>query len=869
MGDALVHILVVLVAAKVAAEAAERLGVPAVAGEIVAGIAIGPSVLGLVHGDEVLRTLGEIGVLLLLLQVGMEMDLADLRAVGRASLLVAVVGVAAPFVLGAGVSAAFGHGGSTAVFVGAALTATSVGITARVFGDLRALATVEARVVLGAAVADDILGLIILTVVVRAVSEGSVSPASVAGVVVLALLFLVVVGGLGTRYAPALFSRIHRLARSPGTLIGLALAFTLGAAQLATTARLAPIIGAFVAGLSLGRWQQAERVHHELAPLAHVFVPVFFLQIGIDTDLASLGRPEVLGLAAALFGVAVVGKLVSGAAAVGTRADKLSIGLGMLPRGEVGLIFAGLGKEAGVLGPDLYGALLVVVLGTTLVTPPLLAAQLRRSRAGRPAADTGADLLAAALEAALAVETQEPDRALLDRLAAPGDEPLHWDRPAAELLVAVLRRGNARSWRFLEATGVLARALPEVADALDRRRADPLELDVAGLHRWVVVDRLHDVVADPESAVVHARLDQPDLVLLAAFALDAAADEDTPLVVRRLAARLRLGRQAEDETVALVVDRGLLAAAARRLDSTDEGVVLQLAGHLGTVARAAGLYLLSLASGELDRGERMRLDALYELVHHVLAHGGADDRDLVARRRAEAEAMAPDLLVRERVAFTPPGYVLAQEPTVLARQARLLEPLPGRGTAHVEVTPAKEDEWVVDVVCRDRSGLLAVVTGVLADVGADVVQAAAVTWPDGGALESFLVRAPEPPDPEQLRAGIGQALRSPLSSSPTPDVSLAFDDDASPWHTICDVQAPDRPGLLHALAAAFARAGVDVLSVQAATSGGVARDRFELTDSRGHKLDVATRKAIADALATGTRPGRTRRGRERSRRVGT
>jgi Kef-type K+ transport system membrane component KefB len=161
IASVLTDILVVLVAAKVAAEVAERLGVPAVVGEIVAGILVGPSVLGLVSGgDEVVRTLGEIGVILLLLEVGMEMDLAELGRVGRASLLVAGVGVVVPMVLGIGAMHLVGAGGDTALFVGAALTATSVGITARVFGDLRALASVEARTVLGAAVADDVMGLV-------------------------------------------------------------------------------------------------------------------------------------------------------------------------------------------------------------------------------------------------------------------------------------------------------------------------------------------------------------------------------------------------------------------------------------------------------------------------------------------------------------------------------------------------------------------------------------------------------------------------------------------------------------------------------------------------------------------------------------
>ena len=204
----LLDLLIVIAAAKLAAEGAERVGVPAVLGEIVAGILVGPSVLGLVElGGErgvSLGVLAEIGVLLLLVQVGMEMDLAELGRVGRASMLVAVIGVAVPFVAGAGAGVGLGFDTETAIFLGAALTATSVGITARVFGDLRALATIEARIVLGAAVADDVLGLIILTVVVKVVTGDSVTVGVVASTVGLALGFLVLSGVVGhPRRAPA------------------------------------------------------------------------------------------------------------------------------------------------------------------------------------------------------------------------------------------------------------------------------------------------------------------------------------------------------------------------------------------------------------------------------------------------------------------------------------------------------------------------------------------------------------------------------------------------------------------------------------------------------------------------------------------
>src|SRR5438552_771017 len=358
----LLDILIVLVAAKVAAEVAERINVPAVVGEIVAGVIIGPSVLSLVGGDETLKVLGELGVILLLLGVGMEMDLSELGAVGRASMSVAVIGVVLPMLGGYGVATAFGHDSNQSLFIGAACAATSVGITARVFSDLRALATVEARTVLGAAVADDVLGLVILTVVVRLVSEGSVSVFDIAGILLVAVAFLVVTAAVGSRMGPGVFQFLDRNARSAGTLVAAALAFTLAFSELADAAQLAPIVGAFVAGVSLSRSSAADRIQRELAPVGHLFIPVFFLQIGIDAKVGQFARPAVLGIAGALLAVAVLGKLVAALGAIGSPGDKRLIGLGMIPRGEVGLIFATIGLREHILGRDLYAALLLVVL---------------------------------------------------------------------------------------------------------------------------------------------------------------------------------------------------------------------------------------------------------------------------------------------------------------------------------------------------------------------------------------------------------------------------------------------------------------------------------------------------------------------------
>ncbi|NDD87461.1 MAG: hypothetical protein EBZ45_07095, partial [Actinobacteria bacterium] len=267
---------------------------------------------------------------------------------------------------------ALGESTNTALFVGAALTATSIGITARVFGDLRALSTPEARTVLGAAVADDVLGLIILTVVTRIVQQGSVDIATVSSTIGLAVGFLVVSGFIGLAVFPGFLRRIGSASRSSSTIPVVAIALVLAFAVLADLANLAPIIGAFVAGLGLRKVAVHERIERDLSSLGQIFVPVFFLYIGISTDVSSMLDGRVLLVALLLSAIAIVGKLLSAFGALGTTSDKLVIGFGMLPRGEVGLIFATIGLSVGALNDELYGSILVVVLLTTLIAPPLL-----------------------------------------------------------------------------------------------------------------------------------------------------------------------------------------------------------------------------------------------------------------------------------------------------------------------------------------------------------------------------------------------------------------------------------------------------------------------------------------------------------------
>jgi Kef-type K+ transport system membrane component KefB len=368
----------ILVAAKLLGELAERLGQPAVLGELVAGVLLGGSVLGVVPGHgvpaELIHVLAELGVLLLLFEIGLETDLREMFRVGPASLAVAVAGVAVPFALGYAYWIWAGHQGTAAVFVGATLTATSVGITARVLSDLGRMGTLEARVIIGAAVIDDVLGLVILSVVSGVAAGAAVTLLGVARTLAVAVGFLVAAVVLGRFLVPRLFDLIVRM-RARYVLPVLAVAFALGLAALAELAGSALILGAFAAGIILSGTNQFDTIEREVRPVASVFTPIFFVSVGASVNLRLLdpSSPAARGtllVAGALTLIAIVGKLVAGWAAPWARMRRLVVGVGMVPRGEVGLIFADIGRRSGVLSDEVFGAVLLMIMVTTFVAPP-------------------------------------------------------------------------------------------------------------------------------------------------------------------------------------------------------------------------------------------------------------------------------------------------------------------------------------------------------------------------------------------------------------------------------------------------------------------------------------------------------------------
>jgi Kef-type K+ transport system membrane component KefB len=402
-------VAILLAVAKAGGELSVRMGQPAVLGELLAGVVLGNLTLAGFHGFDPVKTdtqvdmLARIGVLLLLFEVGLETTVRQMLKVGPSSALVAVLGVIAPFALGWGVSAWLLPEASpyTPAFLGAALTATSVGITARVLKDLGRSQSSESHIILGAAVIDDVLGLVILAVVVGAIraaeAGGSVSLARIGIVLGKALSFLVGSIALGVLLIPRIFSAAARL-RTRGVLLALGLVFCFVLSWLSSEIGLAPIVGAFAAGLILesGHYtafaSQGERSLEDLIhPISSFLVPIFFVLMGMRTDLRSFAQPGTLGLAAILTIVGIAGKQMCSLGVVGKGVDRLSVGIGMMPRGEVGLIFANIGLALSVDGKTIldegtFSAIVVMVILTTMVTPPALKWSL--GRGGRRSASS-------------------------------------------------------------------------------------------------------------------------------------------------------------------------------------------------------------------------------------------------------------------------------------------------------------------------------------------------------------------------------------------------------------------------------------------------------------------------------------------------
>jgi Kef-type K+ transport system membrane component KefB len=379
--------LVVFGCAKLLAEVFEHFGQPGIVGEIVAGVLVGPSVLNWIQPNEILHALSELGVMFLLFRVGLEVKASELMQVGRTAFLVAMLGVIVPFILGWGIMLAWGYPQMESVFMGAAMVATSVGITAQVLNSKGLLHLASSKIILGAAVIDDILGLLVLAMVSSA-AKGQINFVEIGITAALALGFTAIVAKWGTTAMSRLLPQAEARLRSGETQFNLALVLLFGLSVMAVYAGVAAIIGAFLAGMAL-----AESINHRVHDLAHgiteLLVPFFLAGIGLALDVSVFAAPGILVLAIVILAAAVFSKLAGcgmGAFHLGKR-DMFRIGAGMVPRGEVGMVVAQIGLAMGVIEKSIYGVAVFMAVATTIVAPSLLKVAYRGERPVRPAED--------------------------------------------------------------------------------------------------------------------------------------------------------------------------------------------------------------------------------------------------------------------------------------------------------------------------------------------------------------------------------------------------------------------------------------------------------------------------------------------------
>jgi len=378
----------IFVAAQIGAEIAQRLKFPAVVGEIAAGCIIGPSILNFVsvapmvdghanHVSEPLIMLAEVGAVLLLFSVGLETRLADLKKVGSSALQVGVYGLVLPFILGAAWAYFSGYPTSKSLFIAAAFVATSAGITARVLAELNVLGRIEARVILGAAVIDDILAMLLLGVVGGMANGQGISIPNIAISLLSALGFVALIGVGGTKLLKSKSDVLERPI-NPFSPLTLSLAACLGLAAVGSKIGLAPIIGAFLAGMAFAETPQRHQLEKQIQVIMAFITPFFFVVTGMQVELAQLASFGAVGTLLFITLLAVIGKYVGGyvgARSLGKKGASI-VGVGMIPRGEVGIIVATLGRSANIFDDKVYALIIAMSLLTSIIAPPILKRQL-------------------------------------------------------------------------------------------------------------------------------------------------------------------------------------------------------------------------------------------------------------------------------------------------------------------------------------------------------------------------------------------------------------------------------------------------------------------------------------------------------------
>ena len=402
--DFLLTLLLILLCARLFAELAMRLKAPSVIGELLAGVALGPSLMGWIEPNEVLRLLAELGIILLLFEVGLETDIRQLARSGRKSVVVAVGGFLAPFLLGAALAYwGFGLSLLVSLFIGGTLTATSIGITVRVLTDLRRQNCEEGQVVLGAAVLDDVLGVILLALLYEFSTQGGISLANTGKVLVFIVAFFVL-APIAAKLLSLLIQRFDRSSDLPGLIPTSIVSLVLFFAWLAHAVGAPELLGGFAAGLALSRRfflpfgialrqddHFSDRIERQMEPIIHLWTPLFFVMVGLSLNLREIdwASPFIWGFSALFFVLALFGKLVGALMIREHWTQRLIIALAMAPRGEVGLIFAELGRTSGIFDNEIYAGMIIVIALTT-VLPPLWMKRAYRMRDACLGADQSA-----------------------------------------------------------------------------------------------------------------------------------------------------------------------------------------------------------------------------------------------------------------------------------------------------------------------------------------------------------------------------------------------------------------------------------------------------------------------------------------------
>lgn len=380
----LIQIAAILVTARVFSEIAAHIGIPRVLGELCAGIVLGPSLLGLIAPNDLLRLLAEIGIILLLFEVGIQSDLGRLVHAGRDALILAVVGFVTPMLLGFGLCYyTFELPVLVSLFVGGTLTATSIGVTVRVLADLGRQSSPEGQIVLGAAVVDDLLGVLLLAVLYEFSVTGAVSLSNAGRIILFMTVFFAVAPILAKMLSVAIY-RFHSISEAPGVIPITLIALVLGFASLAHSVGVPELLGGFTAGIALSRRfflplgltlrvdpEFHDQIHQQMQPIIQLFTPIFFVMVGLSLDLSSVdwGSAFVWIFSLTLAVAAIAAKLVGGLLVPVNHHARVAIGMAMVPRGEVGLIFAELGRVSGIFDDDIYAAIVIVIAYTTLVSP--------------------------------------------------------------------------------------------------------------------------------------------------------------------------------------------------------------------------------------------------------------------------------------------------------------------------------------------------------------------------------------------------------------------------------------------------------------------------------------------------------------------